>query len=219
MNYPYMIGKKKWGVYAKTMQYSAGIFASGDPGSMAMNSGTHYHSDRSLFLVKSFGQELTVSYPEGNICFRDTSHSPLFSLCLPLINYLVRADGTELSGGLISYRELENGHVFYPAFRRGAINKLSAWVEGKTPDLLAAAVKDLGGEITGGADLGCKLYIFPRFPVILKLWFPDEETGGSANILFDSTANHYLHTEDIAAIGELAAYFLMSHYEFLHENK
>lgn len=210
-----MIGKKGWGVYAKSMHYSAGIFASRDPVSMALNSGAHYDPDHSLFLLKSFGRELTVSYPEGRIYFKDTSHSPPFNWCLPLVNYLTRADGTALSGRLISYRELENGHVFYPAFRREAINRISAWLGGKSLDLLAAAVKDLGGEITGGADLGCKLHVFPCFPVVLKLWFPDDEMGGSANILFDSSANHYLHTEDIAVIGELAVYFLMRHYQLL----
>lgn len=211
---PYMTGKK-WGAYSKTMDYSVGIFASGNPQSMAYNSGTSYHSQESFFLVKSFGQELTVHYPDGRIFFKGTDKTPIFGWSIPVVNYLARADGTALSGRLISYKELENGHVYYPAFRREAIESLSDWIPGKSPEILAKAIGLLGGVITGGADIACKLSVFPCFPVVLKIWFPDEEIGASANILFDSTANHYLHTEDIAAIGELAARFLIKQYHLL----
>ncbi|MCL6476892.1 MAG: DUF3786 domain-containing protein [Peptococcaceae bacterium] len=218
MPYPYMVGNSRWGSYHKPFDYSVGIFASGDPFVMAENSGTFFDGDRSLFLIRSFGQDLTVSYPDGRIFFAGTDCTPPFALCLPVINHLARADGTPLAGRLISYRELENGHVFYPAFHREAISRLSRWVAGKSPELLARAAMDLGGEITGGADFACSINFLPRFPLTLKLWFPDEEMEGSANILFDSTANHYLHTEDTAAVGELAVRFLISHYQWLVNN-
>ncbi|MHB8157837.1 MAG: DUF3786 domain-containing protein [Desulfocucumaceae bacterium] len=71
------------------------------------------------------------------------------------------------------------------------------------------------GTIEGGADITCTIMAMPRFPIILRLWLPDDEMKGSANILFDSTANHYQHTEDVAVMGELAARLLVRHYEHL----
>ncbi|MFZ5644284.1 MAG: DUF3786 domain-containing protein [Bacillota bacterium] len=219
MTFPYMTGKGQWGAYARARDFSLKSFASGDTGKMANNSGTYFDPVKSAFIVRSFGQELSVSYPEGNVLFNGTDKTPPFSWSLCLLNYLFRADGAALTQDIISYRELENGHVYYAAFRREAINMLSSWLNGKDSELIAAAVKDLGGVIDGGADLACTIYAFPRFPVYLKLWFPDEEMDGSANILFNSSANHYQHTEDIAAIGELTAYFLVSQYNLLVTGK
>lgn len=215
MTYPYMISKKEWGSYRKTHEYSCGIFASRDPESMAFNSGVVFDKLRSRFLMRGFGQELLVDYPGGTVTFAGTSISPPFAWCLTVINYLARADGTAISERLISYRELEDGLVFYPAFRREAIERLSRWTAGKSVDLLLRVAGDLGGQTTGGADFALVVSPLPRFPVTVKLWFPDEELKGSANILFDSSANHYLHTEDIAAIGELTAHFLVRHYSML----
>jgi len=215
MVYPYMIGKGDWGSYSKAFDYWAAVFASRDPASMAANSGVDYDAVNSAFLVESFGQRLEVTYPEARVRFAGGGVSPTFAWCLPVINYLARADGTPLSGDLISYRELESGTAYYPAFRREAINRLSRWSEGKSAGLLARAAVELGGELSGGADFACTLRVLPRFPIVFKIWFPDDELGGSANLLFDSTANHYLHTEDIAAMGELAAHFIIRHCNFL----
>lgn len=46
--------------------------------------------------------------------------------------------------------------------------------------------------------------------------YKDEEIGGSANILFDASADCYLHTEDIAAAGNLVSYFLIKQYEMMY---
>jgi len=48
---------------------------------------------------------------------------------------------------------------------------------------------------------------------VVKIWMKDEELPGSANILFDSSANHYMHTEDIALAGELVVEFLIKQFE------
>jgi hypothetical protein len=182
---------------------------------MASKSGAVFDPESARFTMKSFGQDLSVSFPEGDVFFLDTDHSPSFALCLAVLNYLSRADGTPLSGRLISYRELENGHVFYAAFRRESINMLSAFLTGKRPGLLAEAARQLGGITGREADVDCTLFALPYFPVRIKLWLPDDEMAGSANILFDATANHYLHTEDIAVIGDLAAHYLVKHYQLL----
>jgi len=219
MTYPYMISSRPWGVYSRTRDFSAEKFALGEPLAMAAKSGAVYDRERSCLIMESFGQNISVSFPEGDIFFLDTDHSPHFPLCICALNYLVRADGTPLSGKYISYRELENGHVFYKAFRRESINMLSACLPGKNPQLFTEAARQLGGFVGEGADLACTLYPLPRFPVTVKLWFPDDEMEGSANILFDSSANHYLHTEDIAAIGDLAAHYLVKQYQLLASSK
>ncbi len=212
MPYPYMISDSSWGVYNNTFNYSAAIFATKDPHSMANKSGVHFDNTCSLFRITSFGQKLLITYPEAKITFEGTKHSPPFPWCLCIINSLTRADGSLLSNSLISYRELQDGHVYYPAFKREAIDRLAKWSRSKSLDKLKQTSEELGGTLEEGADFCCTLKLLPHFPIIIKIWFPDHELDGSANILFNSTANHYLHTEDIAAAGEMVANFLIKHY-------
>lgn len=219
MVFPYMIGKDRWGSYGSTFEFSAKIFASRDPCLMAARSGSLYDVGRSIILLKSFGQDLSVDYPGARVTFSGTEYSPNFAWCLCVVNYLARSDGTPLSGQPVSYRELEDGAVYYQAFRREAIEVVARQLGSKSPGLLARAVLDLGGEVTGGADFACALPVLPQLPLMVKIWFPDEEINGSANILFDSTANHYLHTEDIAAIGEMTVRLLIRHCRMLEENE
>jgi len=63
--------------------------------------------------------------------------------------------------------------------------------------------------------LQATLFLLPRFPVTVQLWPGDEEMAGSANVLFDASATHYLHIEDIVAAGDQVARFLVRHYELL----
>jgi hypothetical protein len=134
---------------------------------------------------------------------------------LVILNYLARADGTPPANRLISYRELENGTVFFPAFQRESIHSLNRWLQDKSPAVLTQALTHLGGIPCQGADLSMTIPALPRFPITLKVWFADEEMPGSANILFDATANHYLHTEDIAVLGGYASAFLVKEYQIL----
>lgn len=211
---PYMLGREETGHYRSAFNKTLDIFKQLDPIHMAARSGAAYNPKTSLFTVKSFARDILVHYPSGQTTFTN-SELPLMGWRLVILNYLVRADGTPLSDRLISYRELENGNVYFPAFQRESILSLSRWLEGKSPDLLGQALTNLGGVLCTGADLAAVIPALPRFPITLKIWFSDEELPGAANILFDATANHYLHTEDIAVIGGYASVFLIKEYQIL----
>jgi hypothetical protein len=45
----------------------------------------------------------------------------------------------------------------------------------------------------------------PRLPLMVVLWPACEELRGEARILFRPSAPYYLHTEDLAALGVVAA--------------
>lgn len=215
MNEPqaYMIGKTEIGHYKSAFDKSLKLFSSLDPVEMAARSGTEYDPTTGMFTVISFGREISVSYPDGCVTFRGTALLPVMGWRLVVLNYLGRADGTPLRGQEISYRELEDGMVYFNAFQRESIYPLGKWIAGKSPDIIDSIIAKLGGAVRDNADIAAVFQALPRFPVLIKLWFPDDELPGSANILFDSTANRYLHTEDIAAVGGYAATFLIKEYQ------
>ncbi|MFY9431929.1 MAG: DUF3786 domain-containing protein, partial [Thermacetogeniaceae bacterium] len=70
-----------------------------------------------------------------------------------------------------------------------------------------------------GADLCAKIPLFPRFPLTIKLWLGDDEIRGTANILFDRSANHYLDTEAINEAGIMVSNFLIEQYKLMYKQK
>lgn len=213
--FPYMIGKGNAGSYRTAFEYSLRNFTSKKPGEMAKNSGSTFDPKKSTITLQSLGQWIDVKYPEGKISFSNSGHSPVWNWSLLILNYLSRADNTPVSNRLISYRELESGQVFYPAFLRESIKPLVSKISQEPADRIMQACLKLGARLEEKADVCAVFDFLPRFPITVKIWLKDEEIGGSANILFDAGANHYLHTEDIAVAGNLVSYFLIKQYELM----
>ncbi len=200
--------KRDPGSYKGAMENSVKILTQKDPVQIARWSGGMYRPDFSSLLLSSLGQLLQVELPQGEVYFKGTQQKPLWQWRLITTNYLGRAHGTPLAGNLISFRELEGGGTFLPAFQKSAIARLVKIAEENSIADINNACLQLGGELGSRGDAGALLHFYPRFPVTVVFWKGDEEIVSSANLLFDETANHYLHTEDIAVVGELVAYFL-----------
>lgn len=147
------------------------------------------------------------------IVFTNSDLSPIWPWRLIILNYLHRADNTTVSNRLVSYRELESGDLYYPAFFRYCIEPLAAKLSHEPSEWIERACLKLTNNLEVKADICAVFSFLPRFPVMVKIWLYDEEVGGSANILFDASANHYLHTEDIAAVGDMISYFLIKQCE------
>ena len=207
--FSYMISSGEIGSYQNTYDHTLKIFAAKDPEAMAKNSGTRFDRESACFTLQSMGQELTIQHPEGTVYFSGTGIAPLWGWCLIILNHLARADDAPLAGRLITFREVESGSLFNPAFEKRSLLPLIDLLTAQPLDKIKNACLSLGGSLQDGADLCARFNFLPRFPLVIKGWLPDDELAGAANMLFDANANHYLHTEDIAVMGALAADFLI----------
>lgn len=207
--YPFMVGNPDPGAYQTAFEHALSVFRSLDPLVMATNSATTFDSGRGVFTIPSFGQLVEATYPEGKVTFAGTNLAPLVGWRLVMVNHLARASGADLTGRLISYRELEDGYIFFNAFQRESIKPLGKLVNQYPEATIRDAAARLSVDTTTGADLAFVCRAMPRFPITVKLWWPDEELSGSGNILFDSSASYYLHTEDIAVAGHYVSAFLI----------
>lgn len=213
--FPYMISSGEIGSYQNTYDHTLRIFATKDPVAMAKNSGTQFDIKKSQFTLQSLGQELSIKFPEGTVHFSSTDIAPLWSWRLIILNHLARADDTPLTGSLITFRQTESGNLFNPAFEKMSLVPLVNKIANQPIEKIKEACLALGANLQEGADLCARFVFLPRFPVTLKIWLLDDEMGGSANMLFNASANHYLHTEDIAVTASLIADFLIKQYEFM----
>ncbi len=217
MMFPYMIGKDK-GAYKTAFEYAIKYFAAKDPLKMSENSGAIFDPKQSIIRLKSLGQVFDIKYPEGNIVFNGSKYMPAWNWRWLILHYLSRADNTPIINKLISYRELENGYVNYAAFLRKSIDPLIKYFSQEPAEQIKAAFHILDASIEEGADICAKIPLFPRFSLTIKLWLGDDEIKGSANILFDMSANHYLDTEAINEAGIMVSYFLIKQYKLMYKS-
>ena len=104
----------------------------------------------------------------------------------------------------MSFRDFWGGDAYYGAFVSRAIEPIKrAFTE--SPDTFLGAARRLGGKEAGLGDVSVEVPVFPKVALTIIIWRGDEEIPGSANVLFDRVAGKILHTEDLAALGELVA--------------
>lgn len=151
------------------------------------------------FHLESLGQRVTVTYPDYQVLPKLPQWQEL-----TLLHYLARADGTPLSGNLISFGQHRDGLVRGGGFDRDAEKAISGKLGRLPPETLLARARLLGGEIIpSNADLCVRFSYLPNYPVYLKVWFADEEFPASGRMLLDDSAPHYLTIEDAVTVGGL----------------
>jgi len=106
--------------------------------------------------------------------------------------------------GLVSFKQLSGGSAYYKAFAERAIQPLASTF-GSEPQMLIDASKLLGGTPETYGECSVKIYALPHVPLTIILWAETAEFSASADILFDSNANNYLTTEELAGLAGLTS--------------
>ncbi|MGQ9566104.1 MAG: DUF3786 domain-containing protein [Candidatus Bathyarchaeales archaeon] len=117
---------------------------------------------------------------------------------------------------LISFTQLVGGLAYYKAFVERSIRPL-AKTFGPMPQAFMKAAKLLGGVPQTYAEYSVKIYSLPFVPLTVMLWSGNEEFSTSANILFDSNANNFLTTEELAGLGGLTSARLRHAFEIVRK--
>ena len=117
-----------------------------------------------------------------------------------VLHYLLGMTASPLRNRLVSFKELDGGALYYPAFKARAIVPLVKTF-GRLPELLRSVADSLGAEPLNLGHVSFKLDFFEKVPVAVVLWLGDIEVSASASILFDASANSILPTEDLTVIG------------------
>ena len=109
------------------------------------------------------------------------------------------------SGEWVSFKEIESGQFYYPAFYEGAIKPILKKY-GADPQGLAGAADRLGGKAVKMGDAAIEIAAFSDIPVRIVLWKSDEEFGPEATMLFDKNITKIFPTEDIAVLARIIAH-------------
>ena len=168
------------------------------PREIARNAGVRYDEESQAFHIPTMGTNVVVSYPD----YHFTPELPGWHR-LVILHYLDLADGFPLTGKEIPFGQMKSGMV-----RGGGIDRRCELVIQNLKDLgeetLMKICERIGGEpIVSNADAAYQIPFLPNFPVVLKIWLPDEDFPASGRLLLDSSADHYLTIEDAVTVAEI----------------
>lgn len=168
-----------------------------DPLEIARKAGVLFDEKESAFSFVSLGKQIRVAYPgfqvEGAL---EEWHE------LVILHYLEMADGTPLSGDLITFGQLPQGLVRGGETDRETEKTLGEYFGDGQVEKITEICERLGAKIAESkADFTAVFEFLPRYPVTMNLWFADDEFPGTGKFLLDSSAGHYLSVEDAVTVG------------------
>ena len=161
-----------------------------------------FDKEKSCFYLPFYTDELVVTYPGGQVSFKDREDEVPIAEKILALHYLADAQGTPVSERWIPFREIPGGHIYVDPFHGRALYPLLKNF-GKNPDDFEKAALNLNGKKREMGDISFEIPVFPMVSLLYILWLGDEEVPASGNILFNESAPDYLPTEDYAIIGGL----------------
>lgn len=118
-------------------------------------------------------------------------------LTIPLLSYLLTSDGSEPAGEWVHFRELRDGPPMNALFEQRSEKRLQRLADSHTElfDDLVSMFCGTRKERMFSSDISIILHPFPRIPVLICYWRPEEDLGSKLNIYFDATADRHLSIE------------------------
>jgi hypothetical protein len=128
---------------------------------------------------------------------------------LLLLYYFTRADGTVETGQWISFADLPGGRFYNQAFQGYTGHELvKAFGSDRVAFARAASSQD--GRPYPLGDAAFIFHALPRVALLVIFWQGDEDFPASFQILFDSSASHYLPTDACAILGSSLTHRLIA---------
>jgi hypothetical protein len=179
-----------------------------EPEQLAARTGSQYTSNQpgqGQFSLAVWGQRVHLSFPTyiGNSA--ETS-DPLPQTTQALVlYYFITADGTIPEARWISFGDLPDGRFYNQAFQGYTGAELARKFKNDLDDFTSAAAsasgRRIGPEPQIPGDITFSFQALPRVSVAAAYWLGDEDFPSSAQILFETTAPHYLPTDVCAYLG------------------
>jgi hypothetical protein len=143
----------------------------------------------------------TIQFPQMEF------HSPsqkMVSLVIRilLLHYLIRADGSPLTGKWVTYKDIPGGLLYAGVFARRVTEPLERRFGKAARSFKETGIRS-GGESVEIGDASFILHAFPYVPLQYVLWEADEEFPSSVQLLFDASVDHYLALEDMVVLGQV----------------
>ena len=171
-----------------------------DPFRLAENSGARFVEKDSAFFISYWNEQLIIGFPDFSVLHADTREHVDEGVETVLIHYMHTADGVEKGDNWVSLADLPDGSFYRHAYQGYSGNYLVSIVR-NDQDSLEQACRTFGGNPEGYGDLSFSFHVLPRIDLLLVYHRGDDEFDPSAQVLFSSSASHFLPTDLFAYLG------------------
>lgn len=170
-----------------------------EPRDVCFNSSVIFNQEKKSYVVPYLNRKYLVHHKTGDVVSLEDGQKVPIHLQILFLHYLATADGTPLTGEWITFKELPGGQIYVEPYQGRNIKPLLKYF-GQNPGQFQEIALTLGGKVETFGDISVVLHPFPRVPVGFVFWKGDDEFPASATIIYDSSASHYLPTEDYALL-------------------
>ncbi len=182
-------------------QMAWALVADNEPGTICQQADVQYDFVANKFILQSFGQKIVIDVSNFTISSPTALgdqllHRQGYFFDLACLWYLGKAKNKPLSGRLASPASLSGGEIFQKGTHVLPLDQIASRY-GNDLDGFYKKGLELGGKQLEHGDASLLLYPFPRVPVTLILWGPDEDFPARADMFFDMTCEQHLPTDVI----------------------
>lgn len=157
----------------------------------------------SIVQVDFFKTPIDVKFPDGKVTGPGATEVAIWERIL-ILHYLGGDAVAPAHTDWVGFQQVPSGGFYFDAFKRRAHDPL-AKVFGREPQKLLEAGAAIGAEKADFGDAAVMVPAFAKVPVVAVVHAADDEFSADAKILFKSSIQAYLCTEDIAVLGGLVA--------------
>lgn len=174
------------------------------PEEIVKKAGVLFDTEKSVFYIESLDKKLEFTYPAFEFSEKlDEWHQ------LVLLHYLDLSDGALPFGEYMSFSNMRDGLVRGTKFDHSSTNDLEKFLNRMDMESVKEKCLQLRGRIVDSrADLTVEFPFFPNCPVLLNIWFADEEFPATGKLLIEKNADHYLTIEDAVTVGGVLLNYL-----------
>ena len=191
--------ERKSDAFQEMLAVAKGWLAGRSPEELAELAGAEWEPETKHLSLQSLNQRLELNAGDWSVSPQLENWHYLI-----LLHYLSIADGTPLSDEMTTFGNLKDGLIRGTKFDCTADTALAGFLKGREPEQLKEVCRALGAVFRdSNADLCAVFPFLPRYPVIVKMWFADEEFPASGKMLVSGGADHYLTIEDAVTVGEV----------------
>lgn len=191
--------KKENRAFLEMMRAAKRWLAGREPLDIAEKTGIPYDEENALFCCTSLGKKNCIHYPDYDIIPYVDEWQQLI-----ILHYMKLADGTPLAGKWMPIGQVKDGLIRGGDFDRRCENVIQRRLSHISIKEFTERCMDAGGRIMeSNADFTVRFDFLPYYPLLLKLWFADEEFPASGKLLLDASADHYLTIEDAVTAGQI----------------
>jgi len=168
----------------------------------AEKAGAVYRKEEKKMIIDFFSEPYPIHFPQVEFSSPSKKAVSLVVRVL-LLHYLIRADGSPITGTWLGYKDIPGGLLYAGVFARRVTEPLLRRFGGSAKRFEEIGMQS-GGKSAGIGDASFVLKALPYVLLQYVLWEGDEEFPPSLRLLFDASVSHYLSLEDIVVLGQLA---------------